>query len=437
MANFDVDLIAKAIQEQRGAYRATNPYLAASKAVAETPVITAEMEPWHRAVARTLQGFTSGVTGGYGQQQAEQYDDQLYASLLGGAGQSSPGVSAAMARGANVPGIPGGGSNKALNNAVSLANFGFQMDRAAEMDKLKAEQGYEGKFWDPYSSAPMRSTPGYTDTMRANQMAENYGRNYGTTLGANDANIDTGYAANRALAQGTREGNLAADIRLGRQANYNTNFGAESGKLSGQADVLRGPDGTPLKQDPNNMRRNPNIMDQEALLRKEFSGEQVYKDYTQMSNTFNMMLRHYYDDSGATDLAFIIGIMKMLDPTSIVSSREGDKVVSTTGFSDEVIGAYKQALEGKTRFSPAGKKSLLTLAANKHDVTKRDFDTKLENYRRAVTERGGRAENAAFFPSTSSAYKAVQSLDLPTAINDTGRILVKRNGKWEPLYGGL
>jgi hypothetical protein len=88
-------------------------------------------------------------------------------------------------------------------------------------------------------------------------------------------------------------------------------------------------------------------MDTEEGLRKEFTGNKLTKDTLEVAVAYQKVQQASQDPSGASDMALIFGLMKILDPGSTVREGEYATAQNTGSIPDRVVGAYNRALTGK------------------------------------------------------------------------------------------
>lgn len=87
--------------------------------------------------------------------------------------------------------------------------------------------------------------------------------------------------------------------------------------------------------------------DTEEGLRKEFTGNKVVKDTLEVATSYEKVKLAAADPSGASDMALIYGLMKMLDPGSTVREGEYATAQNSGSIPDQIVGAYNRALSGE------------------------------------------------------------------------------------------
>jgi hypothetical protein len=88
-------------------------------------------------------------------------------------------------------------------------------------------------------------------------------------------------------------------------------------------------------------------LETEEGLRKEFTGNKLTKDTLEVAVAYQKVQQAAADPSGASDMALIFGLMKILDPGSTVREGEYATAQNTGSIPDRVVGAYNRALTGK------------------------------------------------------------------------------------------
>jgi len=85
--------------------------------------------------------------------------------------------------------------------------------------------------------------------------------------------------------------------------------------------------------------------DTETTLRKEFQG--VTKDFREVRNAYDRVLRSAEDPSAAGDLALIFNYMKILDPGSVVREGEFATAANSGSIPSRIRAKYNKLLEGE------------------------------------------------------------------------------------------
>lgn len=95
---------------------------------------------------------------------------------------------------------------------------------------------------------------------------------------------------------------------------------------------------------------------------KEFNSDKQYQSAQVATATLNSMSKSFRDRSAISDLDFIIGVAKILDPTSVVRTQEGEQVKATQAVPDYLAGRLNQILRGQAELDDKTRTDLYRLA---------------------------------------------------------------------------
>jgi len=100
---------------------------------------------------------------------------------------------------------------------------------------------------------------------------------------------------------------------------------------------------------------------------KEFNNDKQYQSAQVATATLNSMAKSFKDKSAISDLDFIIGVAKILDPTSVVRTQEGEQVQATQALPSQVAGRLNQLLNGQQQLDDKTRADLYRLAQRRTD----------------------------------------------------------------------
>lgn len=103
-------------------------------------------------------------------------------------------------------------------------------------------------------------------------------------------------------------------------------------------------------------------------LRKEINNLDAVKKFGEVSERYNVLKSALADQASISDLDFVYGISKILDPTSVVRESEGQMVIESQAINESILGKMNKALSGGAALSPTQRVDLLRLA-NRHYTT--------------------------------------------------------------------
>jgi hypothetical protein len=83
------------------------------------------------------------------------------------------------------------------------------------------------------------------------------------------------------------------------------------------------------------------------------------------AGTLNSMFQSLSDPSAISDLDFVNGVAKILDPTSVVRSEEGRQVIESQSIPSQVLGQLNMLANGESRLDPQTRIAMYQLAARR------------------------------------------------------------------------
>lgn len=152
------------------------------------------------------------------------------------------------------------------------------------------------------------------------------------------------------------------------------------------------------KQTENQSKRIAGNFDNETKLRTEFQTQPEYKNFSTMYSTLDSLLESANDKSKVSDLDFVYGVMKTLDPNSVVRESEGQMVIDSQSVPDSILGRIKAMTSGGQSLTPEVRQELLNLAGNRYDAAYKLFDKKRKDYTTIGQQYGLNTDNLVLFP---------------------------------------
>jgi hypothetical protein len=161
-------------------------------------------------------------------------------------------------------------------------------------------------------------------------------------------------------------------------------------KPNAPASPVRGPGGEPIGPP------KPKAVDEGKPaddLRKEFQGQQGYKDFQQVSAAYKKILTT--SETGAGDMSLIFGYMKLLDPNSTVREGEYATAANAGSVPQSLLASYNKVVSGE-KLAPEVRKQFRDEAAKVFGAQKAQFDQLAAPYVEIARKRGLPPEDVIF-----------------------------------------
>lgn len=94
-------------------------------------------------------------------------------------------------------------------------------------------------------------------------------------------------------------------------------------------------------------------------------GSKVQQSAAVTAQTLGSMFQSLSDPSAISDLDFVNGVAKILDPTSVVRSEEGRQVIESQSIPSQVLGQLNMLANGQSRLDPQTRIAMYQLAARR------------------------------------------------------------------------
>jgi hypothetical protein len=121
---------------------------------------------------------------------------------------------------------------------------------------------------------------------------------------------------------------------------------------------------------------------------KEMNNDKQYQAAQVGIATLNSMYDSFTDPSAISDYDFINGVAKILDPTSVVRTQEGDQVVATQAMPSMVAGRLNQLLQGEAVLDMKTRADLYRLAERRVRELQTQGEDKRAFYGNIATQNG-------------------------------------------------
>jgi hypothetical protein len=128
-----------------------------------------------------------------------------------------------------------------------------------------------------------------------------------------------------------------------------------------------------------NMGEGQKGFENEVNLKKMFSNEPIYKDYSDMQSAFKQVKSSLAQENPIGDVAAATKIMKLLDPGSVVRESELGIAMAATGKMDRLQN-YVQNWTSGTKLTPAQRQDFQNLANELYAAAGQTYNTKRNEY---------------------------------------------------------
>ncbi len=132
------------------------------------------------------------------------------------------------------------------------------------------------------------------------------------------------------------------------------------------------------------------VIDLEQKDANTFKNDKDVRRFVETQDYFNAMLQSYNDESGASDIAFVNGVMRIFDPQSVVRREEQRLVIETQGKVPAAVQEAKRIFESRGRLTQESKNSLLRLASRLYDQRQGTFEKTAKAFEVRALTYGGR-----------------------------------------------
>ena len=121
---------------------------------------------------------------------------------------------------------------------------------------------------------------------------------------------------------------------------------------------------------------------------KEVTGSKQFQSAEVATSTLNSMFNSLADPSAISDMDFIVGVAKILDPTSVVRTQEGDQVKATQALTSATQGRINQLLNGEAELDAKTRLDLYRLAERRTQELQVQGQQQQDFYGNVATQNG-------------------------------------------------
>ncbi len=126
----------------------------------------------------------------------------------------------------------------------------------------------------------------------------------------------------------------------------------------------------------------------EDKLRQQFLNIPAVRDFGEISKQFAVLQQAAKDPTAVSDLDYTFGIMKILDPTSIVRETEQGQIIESQALPASMLGRLNKVINGEATLDITARQNLMNLAQRRYDVQKSTVDGIIQEYQGIATSRG-------------------------------------------------
>jgi len=145
--------------------------------------------------------------------------------------------------------------------------------------------------------------------------------------------------------------------------------------------------------------------DMEDKLRAQFLGQKTVQDFGQISTQFAALQKAANDPTAVSDLDYIYGIAKILDPQAVVRESDAGAVIDSQSIPTSILGTLNKYITGDPAIRSKGRQSFLDLAQRRYDIQKEAVDLLANDFRTIASDRGVRPERAVVIPGAPVASR--------------------------------
>lgn len=156
----------------------------------------------------------------------------------------------------------------------------------------------------------------------------------------------------------------------------------------------------------------------EDALRTQLLGQKAIQNFTEISKQYSVLQQAYADPTAVSDLDYTFGVMKILDPESIVRESEQGQIIQSGSIPSALLGQMNKIIQGKAVLKDDLRRSMLDLAQRRYEISKGIAESLSSEFERMATERGANPANVAVIPQASVLNRAPGA---PPGAVDTGR----------------
>ena len=107
-----------------------------------------------------------------------------------------------------------------------------------------------------------------------------------------------------------------------------------------------------------------------------------------VAGTLNSMFKSLSDSSAISDLDFVNGVAKILDPNSVVRTEEGRQVIESQSISSQTLGLLNKLANGETALDPKTRADMYELASRRGGEMLQQAQAETDFYRNMAEKNG-------------------------------------------------
>ena len=154
------------------------------------------------------------------------------------------------------------------------------------------------------------------------------------------------------------------------------------------------------------------IAEREDKFRTELFQRSGVDGLRTVDQMFNSMIKSYPDESGASDIDFIYGGAKAVDPESVVRGSEGVMFQKTGGILGELAALLGQVKSGR-KLRPEERKSILDLVGRRRDELVNTYTGAVNEYKGLTDRAGGNFANVGIYGDYQPSSGLLEALNKP------------------------
>jgi hypothetical protein len=147
----------------------------------------------------------------------------------------------------------------------------------------------------------------------------------------------------------------------------------------------------------------------EDSLRKEYQGTPEYKNFSTVDTYYKQMVKSFSSDKPGSDLSFIYGVMKIVDPNSVVREGEAATAANAGGIPEYLRAQYNKALDGGQILTDNQRLGLAEVGKKFYEQQADKIGSLRSGYEGTAKERGLNPNNIFYEKAPGDAGKMLTS----------------------------
>jgi hypothetical protein len=182
-------------------------------------------------------------------------------------------------------------------------------------------------------------------------------------------------------------------------------------------------------------------------LRKELGGKKSLNDFAEVKNRVEVLKKAKNDPTAISDLDYVYGAAKVLDPASVVRESEAGMVIQSSSIPSALLGYFNKLTTGGQALSPEVRDSLFKLVKRHYDSRATEIGKELDRYESLANKRGVAPEDVLPFtrndllmaddsaPETEKGGMGGDMLSFLTEAKKSGMSREQARAAWEAQGG--